>query len=195
MPCSSVSSRTMLVARSALHSRAARAAGSTAPGTPKTSPAIHFASGSTRSALSQERPEALVERHRRQPRAMPLERMARDPTSQKKRASRSRAVSTRSRLRATSSGFSGSMFSTARNAGIIAPWADTSGKKCWWWIIVVASTSSGRPRNSSAKLPDTTAGYSTRSGTSCSACWPEGDIQTRPPRRRASASSSRPMRS
>ena len=35
------------------------------------------------------------------------------------------------------------MLSTARNAGISWPCADTSGKKCWWWIIVVVSTSAG----------------------------------------------------
>ena len=48
--------------------------------------------------------------------------------SQKNRASRSRAVSTRSELRAMISGFSASMFVTARNAGFSLPSSSTTGK-------------------------------------------------------------------
>jgi hypothetical protein len=50
--------------------------------------------------------------------------------SQKNRASRSRAVSTRSRFRDTTSGFSGSVLSTARNTGNSFPWSLRIGKKC-----------------------------------------------------------------
>ena len=68
----------------------------------------------------------------------------------------------------------------------------TTGKKCWWWIIVVVSTSSGSWRNSAANVPATTDGYSTRSGTSCRRRdWLAAAPLTRPPRRRACASSSR----
>ncbi len=92
--------------------------------------------------------------------------------SKKKRASRRRAVSTRSRLREIRSGWSPSMLRTARNTGCSLPASLTTGKKCWWWIIVVVSTSSGSARNSSPNAPETTFGYSTRSGTSCSSDWP-----------------------
>ena len=102
------------------------------------------------------------------------------------RASRSRAVSTRSELRAISSGFSGSMLVTARNAGISRPSSSTTGKKCWWWIIVVASTSSGKLRNSGGKCrrppTDTRPGPAPPAAATTA---PRRRMLTRPPSLRA----------
>jgi hypothetical protein len=72
-------------------------------------------------------PSFLVEQDGRQPVDARLERGL-AVLVQKNRASRNRAVSTRSELRAMTSGFSACVLVTARNAGFSFPSSSTTGK-------------------------------------------------------------------
>ena len=113
--------------------------------------------------------------------------------SQKNRASRSRAVTTRSALRAIVRSLSGSVLMTARNAffscAVLAFDRESNADG-------ESASSSALPRGARgtrcANVPATTDGYSTRSGTSCSR--PDSPCTTRltrPCSRCALASSSR----
>jgi hypothetical protein len=126
--------------------------------------------------------ERLVEQPRwRADRAVLLQRCLAIRVPEEARVAQARRSARARALIAIFLGFSGSMLSTARKAGISLPCSSTTGKKCWWWIIVVVSTSAGSCRNSSGNVPETTTGYSTRSGTSARASCPAGVTSTRPP--------------